>query len=201
MCIFIDREWYSTDEHMDDPYYSYAPTLLPSRPIALIGLPGARVPMVGAMLSVLTGLPFLDLERLVEHHSGQSLAQITFEQGQDGLAAHERRILIRVLAESPPPIIALSTATLTAPKTRHILRQRADVFYVKRPVKSCLQALQRDPSRCWPMHPSQVQTTDALHGVLTANTAGYHSAQHTIQAADRHPQRIALEIIDTLSAA
>ena len=78
---------------MDDPYYSYAPVLVTKRPIALAGFIGAQVPLTGAVLATLTGLPYIDLERHVEHDAGCAISALVATRGLDTLAAHERRVL------------------------------------------------------------------------------------------------------------
>ena len=46
-------------------YYDYHPTLQLERPVVLGGMPGTPYREVGHYLTSLTGLPLLDLERLL----------------------------------------------------------------------------------------------------------------------------------------
>lgn len=190
---------------MDDPYYSHAPALVPDRPVALTGFLGARVPLTGALLSTLTGLPFIDLDRHVEHDAGCSLARLVYARGTDVLAGHERRVLARVLRESPPPIIALGHATLTDPQTRALLCQKARLIFIERPLAELHRQLiveldNQGTGRCWPFTHRRPEDAAALAGLYGLHSAGYASAAHTIRAGGQHPQHITREILAYLEA-
>lgn len=191
---------------MDDPYYSYAPTLMIDRPVALAGFMGARVPLTGAMLSTLTGLPFIDLDRHVEHDAGRSLARIVHERGAETLAGYERRVLARVLRESPPPIIALGHATLTDLRTRAMVQQRAQIIFIERPLGELFRHLTKDlsdqgPGRYWPFALHRPEDAAALTALYGLHSGGYATAARTIHAQGLHPQRVARAILAHLEEA
>ena len=103
---------------LDDPYYASAPIVIPDRPVVLSGPLSARVPLTGALLSTLTGLPLVDLERALAHEAGQSPARLRSELGSVVAARLAARLLDRVLRERPPPIIVLGPDTLEDPGCR-----------------------------------------------------------------------------------
>jgi XRE family aerobic/anaerobic benzoate catabolism transcriptional regulator len=184
---------------MDDPYYSYAPILVTARPVALVGFIGAQIPLTGAVLATLTGLPYIDLERHVEHDAGCAISALVTTRGVDTLAAHERRVLTRTLREQLPPIIALGHATLTEARTRRLLTAHADIIYIQRPIAASYRALSRDASRCWPLGGRPPATPEVLSRLFEAHRSGYAAAGHTISAGSQHPHNIARTIFSHLS--
>ena len=190
---------------MDDPYYSVAPTMIVHRPVALVGFMGAGVPLIGATLSALTGLPFIDLDRHVEHDAGTSLARLARERGVDVLAAHERRVLSRVIREQPPPIVALGHAVLAEEKTRRLLAGKVHLIYIRRPLPVLHRTLAREleqqgVGRYWPLAQWRPDRPEALAGLLGVHRPHYEAADHTVDASDAHPQRVARAVLRYLEA-
>ncbi|MEL6345037.1 MAG: shikimate kinase [Myxococcota bacterium] len=187
---------------LDDPYYNYAPTVVFSRPVALVGFMGARVPLTGAILSAKTGLPYIDLARHVEHAAGRSQRRLVTERGLPELHAHERRILRRVLAESPPPIVSLGFSTLSDPETAAMVRRQATLFYIERNLaemhRNLVEETTQSTGRYWTFSRTPPETPDALSGLYAVHRATYEQGSRRIVAAGRHPNRIASEILSIL---
>ncbi|MFT4978306.1 MAG: shikimate kinase [Myxococcota bacterium] len=189
---------------MDDPYYSYAPTVVMARPLALAGFMGARVPLTGALLSAQTGLPFIDLDRHVEHDAGRSLVQLVHDRGAEAVAAHERRVLGRVLREQPPPIIALGHGTLTDPRTAAMLGA-AQIVFIRRPLDELFVQLTADIAeqglgRFWPLAHRRPESAAALAELYGPHSGGYERAAWIIEASGQHPQRVARIVLDYLAS-
>jgi len=190
---------------IQDPYYNYAPTVVLSRPVALIGFMGARVPLTGVNLATITGLPFIDLDRQVEHAAGRSLSRLVHERGVEALAGYERRMLGRALAESPPPIIAMGHATLSDPQTREMVMAGAEVFFIERDINEMyghlMNELSQAPGRFWPYSHSRPANALAMTPRCMLHEPQYRGAHHHIRAHQRHPRKVAAEILEMLEAA
>ncbi len=81
------------------------PALPPSRPILLVGLPGAGKSTIAPLLAARLGLPTYDSDLLVEGALGSSAAEIFRDEGEAAFRDEERRVLSALLT-GPPAVIA-----------------------------------------------------------------------------------------------
>ncbi|MBX2802078.1 MAG: hypothetical protein KTR31_30635 [Myxococcales bacterium] len=156
---------------MSEPidYYSYRPLVVPERPVAVAGGPGAKVGKVARLMSILTGLPLFLLDRAVEHRFGKDLRRVVAEDGADVHATVEAELLARPLSQRTPPIIALGERTLLEPRVRTLVVDAATVVYVRAP-----------------------GTDPDVHRVLSA------IAKESVATAGRHERRVAQELLKRL---
>ncbi len=87
------------------------------RRIALIGLRGAGKSTLGAALAQRVEMPFLELDRLIEHDSGLTLDLIFEFRGQAGFRELERRCLEDVLQRYPCFVLATGGSLVSEPGT------------------------------------------------------------------------------------
>lgn len=118
---------------MSDGYYDPHPLLRLLRPVVLIGHPGCGVDAIGRAVSGRTGLPFNDVERMVESLAGAACARVAREQGDEALRAIEGRALAKALRRQPSGIVVVTSRVLDAPGSARWLRERADAAFVRRP--------------------------------------------------------------------
>lgn len=88
-----------------------------SRRIALIGLRGAGKTTLGTLLAERLQLPFVELDREIEHESGVALGTIFEFYGQAGFRRLERGCLERVLEEHPRFVLATGGSIVSEPAT------------------------------------------------------------------------------------
>lgn len=108
---------------MDRP----APT--PSRPILLVGLPGAGKSMIAPLLAAPLGLPSADSDALVEATLGRKIDDIFREDGETHFRAEERRIICELLA-GPPTVIASGGGAWLDAETRALALAKATVIWL-----------------------------------------------------------------------
>jgi XRE family aerobic/anaerobic benzoate catabolism transcriptional regulator len=87
------------------------------RRIALIGLRGAGKSTLGAELAERLEMPFLELDRLIEHDSGFTLDLIFDFHGQAGFRQLERSCLENVLRRHPCFVLATGGSLVSEPGT------------------------------------------------------------------------------------
>jgi XRE family aerobic/anaerobic benzoate catabolism transcriptional regulator len=90
--------------------------------IALIGLRGSGKSTVGALLAEELGMPFLELDRLIEEASGISLSQVFDFYGQTGFRRFERRCLEEVLEKHSRFVLATGGSLVSEAATYGRLR-------------------------------------------------------------------------------
>jgi shikimate kinase len=99
-------------------YYSYAPLHRLDRPLVLVGLPGADVGKTARAFNLLTGIPFVWVDRQVEHVLGRSVELVHLEEGAGARIAAEADVWARVFAARTPPVVAASDVSLDDPGVR-----------------------------------------------------------------------------------
>ena len=68
-----------------------------SKPLALVGFMGSGKTVVGALVAERSGVPFFDLDHMIEHEAGMSIAEIFATSGEPAFRALEKRVLPRAL--------------------------------------------------------------------------------------------------------
>jgi len=85
--------------------------------IALIGMRGAGKSTLGAMLGERLGLPFIELDRLIEQESGVTLSVIFDLYGQSGFRRLERQCLDQVIQRHPRFVLSTGGSLVSEPAT------------------------------------------------------------------------------------
>lgn len=97
------------------------------RPIVLIGLMGSGKSTVGKELSRRSGLPFLDMDTVIEEQVGKSIPEIFQEKGEAHFRALETALLRyieqSVAAGNGANIISTGGGVVLRPENREILRR------------------------------------------------------------------------------
>ena len=178
---------------MDD-YYSPHPRFHLDRAIAIAGQIGSGARMVGRCLAARTGLPFVDVDRQVEHDCGASLAEIASRIGPQRLSQRARDVLERTALQRPWPVIVLDAAW-PCPKATHLFARRFALVHVQRPTSFLLERIEKDVRRAgdWligerPFVFRDFRDLESLHGERAEILA---SAQILYDAENQHPHRVA----------
>jgi XRE family transcriptional regulator, aerobic/anaerobic benzoate catabolism transcriptional regulator len=99
--------------------------------IALLGLRGAGKSTLGEKLALERGVPFIELDREVEHEAGAKLGEVFAMYGQDAFRRFERRALERVLNEHERAVLATGGSLVTDPRTYDLLLERCFCVWLK----------------------------------------------------------------------
>ena len=104
----------------------------PSRGVvALLGLRGAGKSAVGKALAERLGLPFFELDRLVEAAAGMRLAEIFAIHGEEYFRKVELAALEVFLQSHPRAVLATGGGLVTSPDAFRRLRERAHTVWLK----------------------------------------------------------------------
>jgi shikimate kinase len=90
---------------------------LGTRSIVLVGLMGAGKSTVGRRLAARLGLPFKDADQEIEAAAGMTIPDIFAAHGEDSFRDGERRVIARLLQESPA-VLATGGGAYMNPETR-----------------------------------------------------------------------------------
>ena len=114
---------------MSDPFLPQGalPPITPemrARTIALVGLMGVGKTSIGKRLAAALNLPFRDADEEIERAAGMTIAEIFSDRGEAEFRAGERRVIARLL-EDTPHVLATGGGAFVQPETRGLIKARA----------------------------------------------------------------------------
>jgi XRE family aerobic/anaerobic benzoate catabolism transcriptional regulator len=101
------------------------------RVVALVGLRGAGKSTIGRALAQRLGLPFFELDALVEKEAGLPLAAIFQLHGEAYYRRLAREVLTRFLAETDAAVLATGGGIVTDPGSFKLLQKRCRTVWLQ----------------------------------------------------------------------
>ena len=143
--------------------------------IALIGLRGAGKTTLGTMLAQTLGVPFIEIDRLIEQDYGARIPDLVEIAGIATFRRYERGCLKRVIAEHEAAVIATAGGIVSSPETYGLLLRRTHTVWIKaRPDEHMNRVMEQGDFR--PMAQNREAMAD-LVAILDARRADYARAQ------------------------
>jgi XRE family aerobic/anaerobic benzoate catabolism transcriptional regulator len=99
--------------------------------VALVGLRGAGKSTVGRSLAQRKGVPFIELDTLLEQQAGMTLAEIFELRGEGHYRVLEREVLERVLRDPGGAVIAAGGSIVTAIQSWRMLQEGAHTVWLQ----------------------------------------------------------------------
>jgi shikimate kinase / 3-dehydroquinate synthase len=158
--------------------------------IVLVGFMGAGKTTVGRLLAGKLGLPFIDLDTVIEERSGQPIQQIFAEKGEPVFRDIEHETVAGLLG-GPDAVLALGGGAVEHPKTRELLCC-ANVVYLHVGYSAALLRVGGDDAR--PM----LRRAD-LEAIYQRRLPAYEAVSTLTVATDgREPEAVSRDIIEQL---
>src|SRR5262249_49013370 len=101
------------------------------RRVALVGLRGAGKSTLGKRLAAHIGVPFVELNRVVEQEYGARVPLLIEMSGINTFRRYERECLERVIAEHDAVVIATAGGIVSNPETYALLLRRTHTVWIK----------------------------------------------------------------------
>ena len=125
-------------------YYDHGPRCVLSRPVVMVGFPGAGVRRVVRSMAGLTGLPFNDVERLAEGKRGRSRWQTTQRDGFEVVRSSEAQALWQSLRRRPRGLIAAPASLFSTEWVCRGVSACAGIVFLERPLEALFAQLLRE---------------------------------------------------------
>ena len=165
------------------------------RTIALVGLMGVGKSSVGRRLASALNLPFADADSEVEAAAGRSIADIFAEMGEAAFREGERRVIARLLDQTPH-VLATGGGAFMNDQTRELIKSKAISVWLKADLDVLARRVSRKDTR--PLlvgkDPLEVLKTQAA-----ARYPAYAEADIIVETGDAAHQVTVEQVIRALS--
>ena len=184
-------------------YYEPTQRIVLARPIVIGGQLGCGSRLIGRSLSARTGLPFVEVDRQIEHEAGGSLARIAEEEGAPRIARRARSVLERLSLQRPWSVIVLDHAWPSLEST-YLLRRKLDFVHVARPARFLQDRLTKEldfTSRWLLDEPNDWLDGEIDYSALEENRAPLLTeARILLDAGEQHEHVIAGLLLDSVES-
>ena len=159
--------------------FSGADAAVRRRRIALIGLRGAGKSTLGGMLAEQLGVPFIELDRMIEQRSGLGLSVIFDLYGQSGFRRLERECLEQVLLDYPAFVLATGGSLVSEGATfEHLLSDCFTIWLRATPEEHMQRVIAQGDTR--PMAENREAMAE-LKTILAGREPLYRRADATVE--------------------
>jgi shikimate kinase len=165
--------------------------------IALVGFMASGKSSVGQVLGSRTGLPFRDVDHLVEEAEGMSVGEIFALRGEPHFREAEGD-LFRRLCAGEGQIIGCGGGTLIDPRNRAALRARCVAIWLRASAGELIRRLETTRGDARPLLAGG-EPRLVVPSLLPAREGLYRGADISIETDGRGVEEIASEIIQRLS--
>ena len=111
----------------------------------LIGPRGCGKSRVGRLLAEALAVPFHDLDEIIRHEQGRSIAQIVLQDGWASFREMESRTLARLAMELAPAVIATGGGVVLDEANCYMMRGSGRAVYLEAPLGVLVERLTAVP--------------------------------------------------------
>jgi XRE family aerobic/anaerobic benzoate catabolism transcriptional regulator len=153
------------------------------KPIALLGVRGAGKSAVGEALAKKLGVAFIELDQRIEAASGLPLGEVFALHGEAYYRRVEREVLMQLLADPQPMVLATGGSIVNDPTNYALLRSRCRTVWLRaRPEDHWNRVVAQGDQRPMAENPHAFAELRAL---LAAREKLYARAEHVIDTTSR----------------
>ena len=166
--------------------------------VALTGLRGAGKSTVGPLLAARLGVPFVEMDALVQEAAGLPLDQIFELHGERHYRRLERETVQSILANASASVVAAAGGVVNEPSTWKALLDRATVVWLRaRPEDHWRRVVAQGDRRPMADHPDAMAE---LRAMLQSREARYAQAHVMVDTSGKAPGVVAGSIARELSS-
>eukprot|EP01034_Spumella_vulgaris_P008533 gene8533-10861_t len=172
-----------------------SPLSLP-RTVALVGLMGAGKSAIGKRLAARLGLPFVDADDEIERAAGCTIAEFFERFGEQEFRAGERRVISRLLEESPR-VLSTGGGAYMDPETRSLMKTRALTVWLRAELEVLFDRVKKRTHR--PLL-RQGDPKEILARLMQQRYPIYAEADIVVDSTAQPAERTTEQVIDAIRA-
>ena len=160
--------------------------------IALVGLRGAGKSTIGRSLGKQLGVPFLELDGLIEQETNLSLGELFSLHGESYYKRLAYEIVLKLFAQNEPMVLATGGSVVTDPETWQLLKRRSHTVWLKaKPEDHWKRVLGQGDTR--PMA-NRASAMSELRSILSLRAPLYSEAAQTVDTSSLRVSQAVREI-------
>src|SRR5450755_4027783 len=162
--------------------------------IAIVGLRGAGKSTLGSLVAKHLGMPFLELDRVIEERSGLGLSIIFDLYGQSGFRRLERECLDHVLQSYPAFVLATGGSLVSEAATyERLLAECFTIWLRATPEDHMQRVIAQGDTR--PMSENRGAAMSELKSILSVREPLYRRADATLETSFKSQQEAFQELV------
>jgi XRE family transcriptional regulator, aerobic/anaerobic benzoate catabolism transcriptional regulator len=164
--------------------------------ITLVGLRGAGKSTIGKALAKQLGIPFLELDGLIEQETNLSLGELFSLHGESYYKRLAYEIVLKLFARNEPMVLATGGSVVTDPETWQLLKRRSHTVWLKaKPEDHWKRVLGQGDTR--PMA-NRASAMSELRSILSLRGPLYSEAAQTVDTSSLRVSQALREIAGAL---
>lgn len=171
---------------------------LRARRICLVGLRGAGKSTLGSKAGAALGLPFVELNREIEDHSGMPVAEVMALYGQEGYRQLEAQALDRVICTHDAMILAVAGGIVVEPETFGALLNNFHTIWLRTSPQEHMARVQAQGDER-PMA-GNPEAMEQLRAILTSREALYSRAEAQLDTTGKTEAQSLDDLVDLIRA-
>ena len=166
------------------------------RPIVLVGLMGAGKSSIGKRLAKELNVPFMDSDNVIAEAAACSISDIFEIYGETIFRDLEKRVLVRLLTEEPPSVIATGGGAFLNESIRQIIKEKAVSVWLKADLEVLYERVSRKRTR--PLL-ERGDKREILSRLMVEREPFYSQADITIYSDDGAHESVVMNAVEKLA--
>jgi len=169
--------------------------------IILVGYMGSGKTTIGKMLSEYVGIPFYDLDDIINKYIGKSITTIFLENGEVFFRKMEHKLFNEFVKDNDSFVLSLGGGT-PCYANNHLLLQNSNIdsFYLKNTVEELVNRLKKEKQqRPLISNLTEVELKEYISKHLFERNYFYFQSKHTIETENKSEIEITKDIIEKLA--
>jgi shikimate kinase len=170
--------------------------LVLTRPVVMVGMMGCGKSTVGRRLATRLGVPFVDADEEIEAAASLSIPEIFAKLGEPAFRDGERRVIARLMTDTPQ-IVATGGGAFINDETRRLILDKAIAIWLQAPLDVLVERTGRRNNR--PLLQNGDPAT-ILGNLLTVREPFYAQAPIHVHSGRQPHERTVDAILSALSS-
>lgn len=166
--------------------------------VCLVGLRGAGKSTLGAMVGKALGVPFVELNREIEEHSGMPVDEVLALYGQEGYRSLEAQAVDRVICTHDNVVLAVAGGIVVEPETyARLLGHFHTIWLRTSPDEHMARVRAQGDERPMAGNP---EAMEQLRSILTSRESLYARAEAQLNTSGKPVEASAAELMALIRA-